>query len=295
MPPYRSSLFVPGHKPDWMEKAIKYEADVLILDLEDSVPDSEKVAARPLVKAAIKSLAAKGQICNVRVNGFATGLTLDDLDGVICPELNGVGLPKVETVEDMRALDTLLTHLEKRHGIEVGTIKASLGLETAKAMRNAYDIAVSCPRVKGLSLAAGPGGDASRSVGYIWSKEGKETLYLRSKAVLDARAAGIQYPTISSWWDVKDLDGLERDAKLNRSLGFKGQTVIHPTHVPIVNKVFTPSKDEIAFFKGLIDAFEEGEAKGNAAVVYEGDMIDYAMVKTAREMLDFAKSIGLSI
>jgi len=278
-----------------MEKAIKYEADVLILDLEDSVPDSEKAAARPLVKNAIKSLTAKGQICNVRVNGFATGLTLDDLDGVICPELNGVGLPKVETVEDMQALDTLLTHLERRHGIEVGTIKTSLGLETAKAMHNAYEIAVSCPRVKGLSLAAGPGGDASRSVGYIWSKGGKETLYLRSKAVLDARAAGIQYPTISSWWDIKDLEGLERDARLNRSLGFRGQTVIHPTHVPIVNKVFTPSEDEITFFKRLIEAFEEGEAKGNAAVVYEGDMIDYAMVKTAREILDFARSIGLSV
>jgi len=278
-----------------MEKAIKYEADVLILDLEDSVPDSEKAAARPLVKNAIKSLTAKGQTCNVRVNGFATGLTLDDLDGVICPELNGVGLPKVETVEDMQALDTLLTHLEKRHGIEVGRINTSLGLETAKAMHNAYDIAISCPRVKNLSLAAGPGGDASRSVGYIWSKEGKETLYLRSKAVLDARAAGIQYPTISSWWDIKDLEGLERDARLNRSLGFRGQTVIHPTHVPIVNKVFTPSEDEITFFKGLIEVFEEGEARGNAAVVYEGDMIDYAMVKTAREMLEFARSIGLRI
>ena len=295
MRPYRSLLFVPGHKPDWMEKAIKYEADVLILDLEDSVPNSEKIKARPLVKNAIKYLTGKGQTCNVRVNGFDTGLTLDDLEGVICPELNSVALPKVETVEDMQALDTLLTHLERRHHIKVGTIKTSLGLETAKAMYNAYDIAVRCPRVTSLSLAAGPGGDASRSVGYIWSKEGKETLYLRSKAVLDARAAGIQYPTISSWWDVKDLEGLEKDARLNRSLGFRGQTVIHPTHVPIVNKVFTPSDDEIAYYKGLIEAFEESEVKGNAAVIYEGDMIDYAMAKTAREMLDFAKSIGLDV
>jgi len=295
MRPYRSLLFVPGHKPDWMEKAIKYKADVLILDLEDSVPNSEKINARPLVKNAIKFLTSKGQICNVRVNGFATGLTLDDLDGVICPELNSVALPKVETVEDMQAMDTLLTHLEKRHSIEVGTIKTSLGLETARAMHNAYNIAIHCPRVTSLSLAAGAGGDASRSVGYIWSKDGKETLYLRSKAVLDARAAGIQYPTISSWWDVKDLEGLEKDACLNRSLGFRGQTVIHPTHVPIINTVFTPSEDEIAYYKGLIEAFEEGEAKGHAAVIYEGDMIDYAMVKTAREMLDFAQSIGLDV
>ncbi len=81
MKPTRSLLFVPGHKPAWMEKAVKYGADVLILDLEDSVPDNEKVAARPLVKAALKSLSAQGQVCNVRVNGFVTGLTFDDLDG----------------------------------------------------------------------------------------------------------------------------------------------------------------------------------------------------------------------
>jgi citrate lyase subunit beta/citryl-CoA lyase len=295
MKPARSLLFVPGHKAAWMEKAVNYGADVLILDLEDSVPDSEKAAARPLVKAALKSLFERGQTCNVRVNGFATGLTQGDLEAVICPELNSVALPKVETVDDMKALDTLLTHLEKRQRIEPGTVKTSLGIETARALRNAYDIVLSCERVNGLSVACGPGGDASRSMGYIWSKEGTETLYIRSKAVIEARAAGIQYPTISSWWDIRDLEGLKKDALLNRSLGFRGQTVMHPSHVPVVNQVFTPSAEEIAFFKGLIETFEEAERKGSAAVVYQGDMIDYAMVKTAREMLAFAQSIGLRV
>ena len=165
MKPARSLLFVPGNKPDWMEKAVKYGADILILDLEDSVPDKEKVSARPLVKAALKSLHAKGQACDVRINGFATRLTLDDLEAVICPEISNIVMPKVDTVDDMKALDTLLTHIEQRHNIEPRTIKTSLGIETAKALRNAYDIVTSCPRVRGLSLAAGPGGDASRSMG----------------------------------------------------------------------------------------------------------------------------------
>lgn len=295
MRPNRSLLFVPGNKPDWMEKAIKYNADVLILDLEDSVPDTDKITSRPLVKAALKSLSKKGQVCNVRVNGFPTGLTFDDLNGVICPEINSIAMPKVETVDEMKELDVLLTRLEIQHSIEPGSIKTSLGIETARALRNAYDIVTSCERVTALSVAAGPGGDASRSMGYIWSKEGTETLYIRSKAVLDARAAGIQFPTVSSWWDIKDLEGLEKDARLNRSLGFRGQTVIHPSHVPVVNKVFTPTPEEISFYKGLIEAFEAAERKGTAAVVYEGDMIDYAMAKTAREMLDFAKSIGLDV
>ena len=290
MKPYRSALFVPGNRAAWMEKAIGYGADCLILDLEDSVPDQEKVAARPLVKAAIASLKARGQAVNVRINGFATGLTFDDLEGVLCPELDGVALPKVETVADMRELDALLTHLEKRMGIPPGTIETPLGCETAAAMRNTYEIATSCPRVKRVTLAAGPGGDAARAIGYLWSKEGTETLYLRSKAVLDCRAAGIQYPTVSSWWNIKDLEGLEKDARWNRQLGFRGQTVMHPSHVPIVNRVFTPSAEEIAYFEGLIQAMEDARKRGIAAVTYKGDMVDEAMVKTAREMLALARS-----
>ncbi len=290
MKPYRSALFVPGNRAAWMEKAIGYGADCLILDLEDSVPDQEKVAARPLVRAAIVSLKARGQAVNVRINGFATGLTFDDLEGVLCPELDGVALPKVETVADMRELDTLLTHLEKRMGIPPGTIETPLGCETAAAMRHTYEIATSCPRVKRVTLAAGPGGDAARAIGYLWSKEGTETLYLRSKTVLDCRAAGIQYPTVSSWWNIKDLEGLEKDARWNRQLGFRGQTVMHPSHVPIVNRVFTPSAEEIAYFEGLIQAMEDARKRGIAAVTYKGDMVDEAMVKTAREMLELARS-----
>jgi len=276
-----------------MEKAANYGADCLILDLEDSVPAQEKAAARPLVKVGIKALKARGQAVDVRINSFSTGLTLGDLEGVLCPELDGVRLPKVETVADMNELDALLTHLEKRMGMPVGAIETPLGCETAKGMRNIYEIVTSCRRVKRVTLAAGAGGDAARAIGYIWSKEGMETLFLRSKAVLDCRAAGIQYPTISSWWNIKDLEGLERDANWNRRLGFRGQTVMHPSHVPIVNKVFTPSAEEIAFYQGLIQAMAEAEKKGIAAVTYKGDMVDEAMVKTAREMLELAKSIGL--
>jgi len=293
MRPSRSSLFVPGNRREWIEKAVGYGADTLILDLEDSVPDGEKAAARSLVKAGVKMLKAKGQACSVRINAFATGLTLDDLESVLCPELESVSLPKVETSADLHRLDTLLTQLERRLGIPDGQIETPLGCETAKAMRNVYRIATSCRRVKRVSLAAGPGGDAARAIGYQWSEEGTETLFLRSKVILDARAAGILYPTISSWWNIKDLEGLERDARWNRSLGYRGQTVMHPSHVPIVNKVYTPTAEEIAFHKGLIQAMEEARRQGIAAVTYKGDMVDEAMVKTSRELLAFAQAIGL--
>jgi len=290
MKPYRSLLYVPGNRAAWMEKAAGYGADCLILDLEDSVPDQEKVAARPLVKSAVAALKARGQAAMVRINPFATGLTLDDLEGILCPELTAVTVPKIETADDMRELDVLLTHLEQRMGIAAGTIETPLNCETAKGMRNVYDIATSCRRVKRVSLAAGPGGDAARAIGYQWSKEGMETLFIRSRTVLECRAAGIQYPTISSWWNIKDLEGLERDARWNRQLGFRGQTVMHPSHVPVVNRVFTPSAEEIAYCEGLIQTMDEARRRGIAAVTYKGDMVDEAMVKTAHEIIGLSRT-----
>ncbi|MGE3846471.1 MAG: CoA ester lyase [Gammaproteobacteria bacterium] len=288
----RSSLFVPGHKPEWVPKAQAAGADELILDLEDAVPDSHKTAARPLVRESVRQLAAAGQYCSVRINGYATGRTLDDLDGIMCAELRAVMLPKVEKVQDLQILDGMLAQLEQRHGVPLGTVKTTLLLETAGAMRNAYHIAVANPRVHQLVLAAGPGGDAARAVGYQWTKGGEETLFLRSHAVLDARAAGVPYPMTSSWWDIRDLDGLRADALRNRRLGMRGMCVMHPTHVPIVNEIFSPSADEVAHARGVLAAMAAGEAEGRAAVIYEGDMVDYAMVATARELIALAESIA---
>jgi citrate lyase subunit beta/citryl-CoA lyase len=292
VPLTRSALFVPGNKPDWVAKALASGADLLILDLEDSVPDDAKAAARPLVQRALQEVSRQGRGGSVRINTWASGLAEDDLRAVACPELSEVSLPKVESADDLLRLDRLLASVEREHRIEPGTVRTPLVLETAAAMRNAYDIALACPRVSGLTLAVGAGGDANRSVGYVWSKTGKETLYLRSKAVLDARAAGLEWPLVSSWLDIHDLEGLRSDALFNRSLGFRGQVVMHPSHVPIVNEAYSPTEDEIAYWRGLLEAYEQGRRQGTAAVLYEGDMIDTAMAETAREALRFARSIG---
>ena len=288
---HRSALFVPGHKPDWVPKAVRAGADMLILDLEDSVPVPDKVHARGLVRESLAALAGCGQDRSVRINGFATGLTLDDLEAIMCPALQAVRLPKVESAADLRELDALLAHLEKRAGLEPGTVATPLDLETAGAMRDACDILRASPRATSMMLGCGPGGDAARAVGYQWTKGGTQTHYLCSRAVLDARAAGVEYPMVSSWWDIRDLDGLRADAAVNRRFGFRGMVVMHPTHVPIVNETFTPNEAELAHARGLIAAMEAAERSGSAAVTYEGDMVDYAMVTTARELLALAASI----
>jgi citrate lyase subunit beta/citryl-CoA lyase len=140
----------------------------------------------------------------------------------------------------------------------------------------------------------GKGGDTARSLGYQWSKEGTETLYIRSKVLLEARAAGITYPLIASWFDIADLEGLRADACVNRQLGYCGQVVIHPSHVPIIHAVFTPTVEDIRYYKGLLAAMETAERQGTAAVTYAGAMVDIAMVKTAQEMLALAQAIGIT-
>jgi citrate lyase subunit beta/citryl-CoA lyase len=112
-----------------------------------------------------------------------------------------------------------------------------------------------------------------------------ESLYLRSKIVLEARAAGIAHPISGIWTDIEDLEGLRAHATLNRQLGYRGEYVIHPSHVPIVNEVYTPSAEEVDYARGILEAMGAAERAGSAGVRFRGELIDYAHVRTARETL----------
>jgi len=291
MQPLRSLLFVPGNKPHWVEKALHYGADALILDLEDSVPSPDKRAARTQVREALAHCHGRGPLLTVRINALETGLAGDDLAAVVCSGLTAIVAPKIETPQDVHTLDALLTQSERQAGLPVGQIEIFPTLETAKGLYHAYQIAVSSPRVPTLCGTAGKGGDTARSLGYIWSAGGSETLYIRSKVLLEARAAGVTYPLIASWFEIGNLAGLHADAQLNRQLGYSGQVVIHPSHVPVINEVFTPTAEDMGYYQGLIAAMETAERQGTAAVTYQGAMVDIAMVKTARQVLALAEAI----
>jgi len=290
--PLRSMLFVPGNKFAWMEKALGYGADALIFDLEDAVPNADKAAARSLVRDALEQFPPHGPAFTVRINALETGIAGDDLKAVVCPALAAIVAPKVETPQDIAALDTLLTQYEHQAGMTPGHIEIFPTLETAQGIYRAYHIATCSPRVPTLLGTAGKGGDTARSLGYRWSKGATETLFIRSKVLLEARAAACPYPLIASWFDVKDIEGLQADVRLNRQIGFTGQVVIHPSHVPIVNDIFTPSAEEIAYYQGVVEAMQKAAQQGTAAVMYDGGMIDIAMLKTARQVIAFARRIG---
>lgn len=291
--PLRSVLYVPGNKPDWMRKAPRYGADALILDLEDSVPDEQKVEARQVVRGLLEELGGAGQTLFVRVNRLETGLTGEDLEAITCRYLYGVLLPKVQVPEEVVEVDILLKFFERKAGMPPGSVCIEPSLETAQGVRRAYDIAMASERVAHMGGSGGKGGDTARSIGFQWTPEGLETLFLKSKVLVDARAAGIQYPLSGGWMDISNLDGLRNLARQLKQLGYTGMHLIHPSHVPVVNQVFTPSQEEMAHWRGLIRAMEERRAQGSAAVTYDGDMVDVAHEATARAMLEMVARWGL--
>jgi len=290
MKPIRSLLFVPGSRPNWFGKILSYGADAVILDLEDSVPVTKKGEARDDVSAAIPALSQGGQRLYVRVNKGPYNFDTEDLEAVIHPGLEGIVLPKVNGPEDVDVLISLVSDIEFRKNMEIGATKFIVTLETARSIYMAYEIAVK-DRVIGIAGISAKNGDVARSVGFRWTPEGLESLYLKSKVVLAARAAGVM-PIGGLWQDVHDLDGLKTSALFNRQLGFAGELVLHPSNVPVINEVYSPSAEEIAYYKGMIETFEQAEKEGKGAVLYEGEHIDYAHVKTARQILEQAGRIN---
>ena len=282
---YRSVLFVPGHKPDWAPKALKAGPDAIVLDLEDSVPDGEKAAARDQVRQSIGVLHAADPSVDVfvRVNALATRLTGGDLEAVVVPGLAGVFAPKVESATDVLRFDALLDHFEIRNG--VSGLRYIVPVETVPAIHNCREIAAASPRMGAMIGPTAEHADIAREVGFEWTPGGLETLYLRSRVLLACREAGI-HPLTALWERVDDLDGLREFARLGRGLGFRGMIAIHPAHVPVINEVFGPTDEDIAFYQGLADAYEEAARAGSGAVRYRGLHIDRAHYDKARQWLD---------
>ncbi|WP_405523349.1 CoA ester lyase [Streptomyces canus] len=290
-PPLRSLLFVPGNRTGWLPKARAAGADAAILDLEDAVPPSGKLAARAQVADAIAQAAAvpadqAGRMALfVRVNPLDGWAGTEELRAVVRPGLAGIVLPKVRSVQDVKLADRLLGWCEQEQGLSPGRVALVPLLETARGLREAYDIARAALRIAYLGALTAPGGDVERAVGYRWSPEGTETVALRSRVLLDARAAGVPRPVSGLWTRITDLSGLRAFAEQNRSLGYEGMMAIHPSHVPVINEVFSPSPDELARCARLIAAVEAAQGDGTGAVAFQGEMVDEAMARTARLVL----------
>ena len=290
MKPVRSFLFVPGNKPSWMEKVIAAKADALILDLEDSVPAELKVEARGVVQSKLAWLAEQKQRVFVRINRSPYLYDFQDILAVVGPHVEGIVISKPCGPEDVDCVSMMLSEAEYRNGLPVGTTRVIPLLETARALQFAYEIAQR-ERVSALCGATAKNADVARALGYVWSPEGRESLYFKSRAVMAARAAG-KLPIGGVWQQVHDVEGLKKSAQLDRALGMTGELLLHPSNVAVVNEIYSPSSEEVAYYEGMIAALEKAEAGGRASTIYEGEHIDIAHVKTAREIIALARTFN---
>jgi citrate lyase subunit beta / citryl-CoA lyase len=287
---YRSVLFAPGHKPGWAPKALKAGPDAIVLDLEDSVPHEQKLAARDEVRQTVGTLRAADPSVGifVRVNGLATRLTGADLEAAVVPGLTGVFTPKVSSATDMLQFDALLDHFEVRNG--VSGLCYIVPVETVPAIHNCREIAAASPRVRAMIGPTAEHADIAREVGFAWTPGGLETLYLRSRVLLACREAGI-HPLTALWERVDDLDGLREFARQGRGLGFRGMIAIHPSHVQVINEVFGPSAPEAEFYQGLVAAYKKAARDSSGATRYRGLHIDRAHYDKALQWLeDFSEA-----
>jgi citrate lyase beta subunit len=262
----RSLLFVPGNDPHKLEKALSAGADAVVADLEDAVPAGEKETARRLVAERLAD-ARTASLLAVRVNGAGTPFWDDDLRALAGLSLDVLVLPKA-TPEGVAELP--------REGPPVVAL-----VESARGLKGAHETA-SAPKVAALALGAV---DLGLELGLEPRPDGQEVLFARSQLVLDSATAGIRAPFDLVHLDTRDQEGLERECRLARSLGFRGKLCIHPDQVEVVNRVFSPSEADLERARRVVDVYEQGAAEGRGAVSLDGEMVDLPIVQRARQVL----------
>lgn len=287
----RSSLYASGSSPVNMIQAVFYNEDVLVYDLEDSVPPQEKDAARFLVYNMVKNHRPKDKYVAIRVNGIYSEYLEEDLQAAVRANPNGIRIPKVEYGKEVRQISERIAEIEKKAGLEVGKIELICNIESYMGVINAMEIAHSDPRVTAMAVSAE---DLTASLRAQRTKQGLEVFYARNAVLLACRSAGIDALDVV-FSDINDRDGLMEDTALAKNLGFDGKTVIHPRQIDVVNSYFTPSEKEIRYALRVLAALEEGKARNKGAVTLDGGMIDRPMELRARTTLAQAEAAGINL
>jgi len=309
---FRTLLFIPGNNKKFLEKSKSIHPDVLCFDLEDSVPLSEKSIGRDMVSQTLQSYKniqnlnrTKDNIMNnnnnnnnntynyvnletlpplfVRINSFESELYEQDLESIICDPLDGIVIPKVNSETELEKIIVTIEKLEKQKNIQK-ELRLIPSIESAQGVVNSYEIAKANPRICSLVFGVF---DYLYDMKLDYMEEGIEYSYARAKIPVDARAAGI--PALDSIWQkVADIDGLQRDAKTAKRLGYAGKSVIHPTHIEPVHKVFVPSQNEIEWAKKVVALMTQIQERGDkrGAFKVDGKMIDAVHIKQAKFILD---------
>ena len=291
----RSELACPAHSLKMMSKAAAGDADEVVFDLEDGCAPSQKIAARKTLVEAFNTLEFHGKIRAFRTNGIDTGLFYRDLIEVVEAAGNRIDvvvMPKVHEAADVLFADRLLTQIEQNTGLPVGRIRLEALIESAKGVLHAEQIAASTPRLSGLIFGV---------VDYAGNIGARDTVreqfalyhYPKAKTVAAARAAGIDVID-GVTLQFRDLQQCEHDARSAAQMGFDGKWAIHPDQVPVINRAFTPSPEEITRAREIIDLYQKADIdSGLGAIVYKDEMVDAASLPSERRKLAIARKTGL--
>ena len=287
----RTALFVPATRPDRVDKALNAGADVVIIDLEDAVAHALKAEAREAARKKVQEHA--GRSLMVRVNALGSGLNRNDLESLVgaCPP--SIMLPKVESEEHIREIHQRLLAVERDSAAAPGSTAVVAQIESARGVQNVFRIFSETPAPERAWLAAFGAADYSLDLGINLSRDGVELHYPRSRIAVACRAAGKEPPIDTPFMiDLKDLDGLRADALRAKQLGYQGKLCIHPNQIGPCNEIFSPTADELAYARRVVEAFEKSESEGIGALQLDGKFIDYPVVERSRRILRLGAAIG---
>jgi len=285
----RSTLILPVNIPRFVEKAYQRGADAILLDLEDAVPLAEKENARRLVKDSLALAAKGGAEVGVRINKDPY-MFLKDLEASVYPGLDGITLPKAESAEEVRNLESVIEKLERQRGMKPGHVQISILVETPKGLLKAQEIATASPRIE--SMFIGPE-DYCLELGVEPSPDGTEIFYPLSYIVIVCKPVGIRpMGLVGSIAGFRDLEAFERSVSRARQIGCEGASCIHPDQVAVINRAYTPAQEKVEFARRTVEVFEEGLRKGTSSVNLDGKMVDIPVYNRAKLVMTRAQAIA---
>lgn len=286
----RSRLYIPGNNPSMLQNAGLFEADCIILDMEDSVPPDDKTDARFLIKHALQILDFGKAEKLVRINPVSTKFWKKDVEAVVGRKMvDTIMVPKSESPDDIKKVDELVTKLEVTLKVKRGRTKLMPIIESALGVVNAYKIARVSKRNVALVFGAE---DFTRDIGGTRTREGLEMLLAKSQIVLGAKAAGIQ-ALDGIYSDFADIDGLIAETNKGIEMGFDGKGAIHPSQVEPIHEAYAPTEAEIDKAQKVVQALKDAKKKGVSVAALGGKMIDPPVAAKAERVLMLAKMMGL--
>ena len=271
-----------------LERAREFNADIIMYDLEDSVPPAEKVNARDMARQWVPDLWKAGRRVMVRRNGLDTGLTRDELAAVIGPDLYGVSVGKTESPWDIQEIDRIIGPYEAAAGLEPGAIKLIPWIESAKAVMNAQLMAGASSRIIAIAFGAE---DYTVDMGLRRTDSGEEVYVPRATTAIAARAAGVA-SLDSPYVAFRNPEGLKEDCSTARQFGYNGKFAIHPAQIDTINETFSPKPEDVAYARRVMEAWNLAESAGRGSLDLVGKMVDVPVVKRAQNLLDLVEVIN---